>query len=99
MILDLPCVHLILATDDIVEEVRRWNDEFFGESFNEDAEQQSSNCSQVLADRLAKLARERSLDTSRDSPFALLAKENDVLWNLGGKPDDTAVVVTKILRK
>lgn len=31
------------------------------------------------------------MDKSRDSPFALLAKDNDILWS-GGIPDDVTVV-------
>ena len=40
-------------------------------------------------------AREYSLDEKRDSPFALLAKENDILWS-GGMPDDTTVVCMRV---
>lgn len=39
---------------------------------------------------LVEKAREVSIDTNRDSPFAVLAKENDVMWG-GGMPDDTSV--------
>jgi protein phosphatase PTC7 len=37
-----------------------------------------------LAQNLCDLAREKSLDSSTDSPFALLAKDNDIMWS-GGK--------------
>lgn len=37
-------------------------------------------------------ARERSLDRTRDGPFALLAKEADILWKYGGRPDDSEYV-------
>jgi len=37
-----------------------------------------------LADLLVRKARENSLDSTTDSPFALLAKENDIMWS-GGK--------------
>jgi hypothetical protein len=33
----------------------------------------------VLAEELVRVARERSLETDRDSPFAILAKENDIV--------------------
>lgn len=48
-----------------------------------------------LARRLVCKAREASLDQSRDSPFALLAKENDIMWG-GGMPDDTSVIVFRV---
>lgn len=32
------------------------------------------------------------MDKTRDSPFATLAKDNDIMWS-GGIPDDVAVVV------
>ena len=49
-----------------------------------------------LASRLVKKARELSLDEQRDSPFALLAKETDIMWG-GGMPDDTTVVVARVI--
>ncbi len=49
----------------------------------------------ALAENLVRSARTLSLDDSRDSPFALLAKENDIMWG-GGMPDDTTVVVVKV---
>lgn len=36
-----------------------------------------------LADILCQKARDNSLDSSIDSPFALLAKENDIMWSGG----------------
>lgn len=50
----------------------------------------------MLADRIAKRAQELSLDKSVDSPFALLAKDNDIMWG-GGRPDDITVVVSFIV--
>lgn len=37
-----------------------------------------------LANELCELARENSLDNTKDSPFAMLAKDNDIMWS-GGK--------------
>ena len=51
---------------------------------------------QVLADRIAARAKELSLDQSVDSPFALLAKDNDIMWG-GGRPDDITVLVSFIV--
>ena len=48
-----------------------------------------------LAERLCDEARRRSLDDAVDSPFALLAKENDVMWG-GGMPDDVTVVCLEV---
>eukprot|EP00602_Paraphysomonas_sp_CaronLab_P010957 CAMPEP_0185019004 /NCGR_PEP_ID=MMETSP1103-20130426/1638_1 /TAXON_ID=36769 /ORGANISM="Paraphysomonas bandaiensis, Strain Caron Lab Isolate" /LENGTH=546 /DNA_ID=CAMNT_0027549071 /DNA_START=373 /DNA_END=2013 /DNA_ORIENTATION=- len=49
-----------------------------------------------LAETLVRIARQYSLDSSRDSPFAVLAKENDIMWG-GGMPDDTSVVVMRVV--
>ena len=50
----------------------------------------------ILTNYLIEKSRNYSLDTSRASPFSLLAKDNDILWNLGGKPDDTVIMVARI---
>jgi protein phosphatase PTC7 len=49
-----------------------------------------------LAQRLVKKARENSLDSSLDSPFAILAKENDIMWS-GGMPDDCIVIAMHVV--
>lgn len=41
-------------------------------------------------------ARSMSLDRTRDGPFARLAKEADILWKYGGRPDDITVVVAVV---
>lgn len=51
-----------------------------------------------LAEALCVEARKRSLDDDVDSPFALLAKENDVMWG-GGMPDDVTVVCLEVAGK
>lgn len=43
-------------------------------------------------------ARELSLDNTRDSPFALLAKENDIMWG-GGMPDDITIIAIRVTDK
>jgi protein phosphatase PTC7 len=50
-----------------------------------------------LAKEIVEKAREMSLDKNRDGPFALLAKENDIMWG-GGMPDDTTVVVARVVK-
>ncbi len=52
---------------------------------------------QELADTLCRRARELSLDQRRDSPFAILAKENDIMWG-GGMPDDCTVVAIRVVK-
>ena len=52
---------------------------------------------EALAKEIVFKARELSLIKNRDSPFALLAKENDIMWG-GGMPDDCSVVVARISR-
>ena len=44
-----------------------------------------------------RTAREFSLNNHKDSPFAVLAKENDIMWG-GGMPDDTTVVVMRVFQ-
>lgn len=51
-----------------------------------------------LAEMLCQKARENSLDNTVDSPFALLAKENDIMWS-GGMPDDCTVVAMHVVGK
>lgn len=51
---------------------------------------------ETLAKRLVERSRELSLDTSRDSPFALLAKENDIMWG-GGAPDDISLIIARVI--
>jgi len=36
-----------------------------------------------LATELCEIARESSLDSTKDSPFAMLAKDNDIMWSGG----------------
>jgi len=83
---------VILATDglfdnmemeEIVSEVASWE------------ENHSVTELGVLAEQLVQKARLLSLDKHKDSPFALLAKENDIMWG-GGMPDDTTVVVARV---
>lgn len=50
-----------------------------------------------LVKNLAQRAQERSLSKDQDSPFARLAKENDILWS-GGMPDDITIVACRVMR-
>ena len=49
-----------------------------------------------LALALAEKARQNSLSKDIDSPFAILAKENDIMWS-GGMPDDCTIVALHIV--
>lgn len=57
-----------------------------------------SRGAELLAQRLANKARAYSLDRMRDGPFARLAKENDIVWSQGGRPDDVTVIVARVSR-
>jgi protein phosphatase PTC7 len=65
---------------DIVARERRWS---MGNSLTTVSAERISD----LANALVQKARENSLRKDVDSPFAILAKENDVMWS-GGMPDD-----------
>jgi protein phosphatase PTC7 len=75
--------------DEIVSIVRKWEE-------TQGAKPPSDSCMAELAASLTHRARELSLDRSRDSPFALLAKDNDILWS-GGMPDDCTVIAAKVV--
>jgi protein phosphatase PTC7 len=98
---------IILATDglfdnmdldDVVQVVTQWEAEHFPSAMGTvDPAVSAHDTIQLLAQKLVNVAREVSLDAQRDGPFALLAKENDILWS-GGMPDDTTVVVARVIR-
>lgn len=99
---------VLLATDglfdnldlaEIVELVSQWEKEQFLSKGNDlrDPATNGQASIDLLAKRLVERAREVSLDKERDSPFALLAKENDIMWG-GGMPDDTTVIVARIFK-
>ena len=84
--------------DEIVEEVRIWENQWFPSNDGTELQKHTNNgdeAIQALAKQLVLKARTYSLDTQRDSPFAVLAKDNDIMWG-GGMPDDTTVVVARI---
>lgn len=98
---------IVMATDglfdnldlnEVVDEVGKWENEHFKASVQD--LRLPSRCGnkevQTLAERLVRLSRELSLDNNRDSPFAILAKENDIMWG-GGMPDDTTVIVARVV--
>ena len=68
-----------VAVDDVAEVCEAWE------------RGPDSDDRHALARSLCERARALSLDDAVDSPFALLAKENDIMWG-GGMPDDVTVV-------
>lgn len=57
---------------------------------------QSAASMNEFAKALVQKARENSLDKHTDSPFAMLAKDNDIMWS-GGMPDDCTVIAMHIV--
>lgn len=109
----LPGDIILLATDglfdnidldDLVRHVSAWENTWFGKLWLKnplDKPGEDTNRDQEAMDELARSlverARELSLDKTRDSPFALLAKDNDIMWS-GGMPDDTTVVIARVVQ-
>lgn len=81
--------HAFIDKGGIAARERRWAN---GESYSEE----SARNVDELADLLCQKARENSLDNSIDSPFALLAKDNDIMWS-GGMPDDCSVIAMHVV--
>ncbi len=93
-----------LDLNDLVSHIHDWEDKWFGKMWlkypldkqmgleGNDKDQEAMN---ALAKSLVLRARELSLDKTKDSPFALLAKDNDIMWS-GGMPDDTTVVLARV---
>ena len=75
-----------MAEETILDVITQWD----GEGGSKD--------SQALASQLAQRALELSLDRETDSPFALLAKDNDIMWG-GGRPDDITIIACQVLER
>lgn len=91
---------------DILNEVSKWEKKWYGQNVNTTAMAKAiqvpsdfgEKANTDLAQILVKKSRDYSIDEEKDSPFAILAKENDILWR-GGMPDDTTVIVMRIYAK
>lgn len=81
--------HGFVRGGDIVFRERRWS---MGNSLTS----LSAEVVGELAQSLCFRARENSLNSEIDSPFAILAKENDIMWS-GGMPDDCTVLVLHVV--
>lgn len=103
----LPGDIIVLATDglfdnvdetEILEITQRWLDKH---SRQAKSAKEPGDCPELskLASQLVNHAYELSLDTTRDSPFAVLAKENDINWTHGGRTDDITVVCARVLQQ
>jgi protein phosphatase PTC7 len=86
--------------DDIVKEVEKWEKKWYQGATDQDLQGPNTNgheAIKALATSLVTTARTLSLDKQRDGPFAVLAKENDIMWG-GGMPDDTTVVAMRVYK-
>ncbi len=82
--------------DEILYEIEAWEDKWFGIKFlREEHPTDEQEAMNALAKDLVMKARDLSLDKTKDSPFAILAKDNDIMWS-GGMPDDTTVLCARI---
>ena len=79
----------LIKGGDIAEREKRWAK---GESLTLKSAEHVGD----LAKELCELARENSLDNTKASPFAMLAKDNDIMWS-GGMPDDCTVIVAHVV--
>jgi protein phosphatase PTC7 len=80
---------ILLATDGLFDNV---DEEVLLEIVSEEPEVVA------MTKRLIQKAYELSLDRTRDSPFARLAKENDLMWG-GGMPDDITIIAARVMKK
>jgi len=56
-----------------------------------------SSTPEQIASRLLERAYLNSIDRDTDGPFAVMAKDEGVLWRYGGHRDDITVVVAKVV--
>jgi len=97
---------IILATDGLFDNVDiddisnvalEWEKNHgFLQEYHSPSLKSSNQAIPELAQTLCHLARKNSLDNSFDSPFAILAKENDIMWS-GGMPDDCTVIAMHVV--
>ncbi|CBN75514.1 conserved unknown protein [Ectocarpus siliculosus] len=97
---------IILATDGLFDNMElenissvalEWETKWFGGPMG-GLNEHNNAALEDLAETLGHRARELSLDNTRDSPFALLAKENDIMWG-GGMPYYITVVALRVINK
>jgi len=77
-----------LRGGDIVARERRWS---MGNSLSHVSAESIGDLATTLTER----ARANSLNSELDSPFAILAKENDIMWS-GGMPDDCTCIAIHV---
>eukprot|EP00521_Asterionellopsis_glacialis_P014776 CAMPEP_0195298306 /NCGR_PEP_ID=MMETSP0707-20130614/23211_1 /TAXON_ID=33640 /ORGANISM="Asterionellopsis glacialis, Strain CCMP134" /LENGTH=649 /DNA_ID=CAMNT_0040360371 /DNA_START=30 /DNA_END=1979 /DNA_ORIENTATION=+ len=81
--------HGFIRGGDILAREKRWA---MGNSLSPISAEFTSE----LGDEICQKARENSLDNTKDSPFAILAKENDIMYS-GGMPDDCTVIALHVV--
>jgi len=86
--------------DDVADICLQWERDNGFVNGSRKSKQEASDLSAKSISSLARIlcekARENSLDSTIDSPFALLAKDNDIMWS-GGMPDDCTVVAMHVV--
>lgn len=96
---------IVLATDGLFDNVdetemlditQKWMDKQAKSASGSIVEPGDSAELNSLAKQLVNHAYELSMDTTRDGPFAVLAKENDINWTQGGRMDDITVVCARV---
>jgi len=78
-----------ISGGDIASREKRWKT---GSSMTVESAENIDGLAQLLVEK----ARSNSLDSKTDSPFAILAKENDIMWS-GGMPDDCTIIAMHIV--
>ena len=96
---------IILASDglfdnmheaELLDVVQAWHNARAAPEDSVPAQPRPSDSVQALASQLASKAQALSMDSDRDSPFAVLAKDNDILWSHGGRMDDITVLCAEV---
>ena len=91
--------------DEICSVTLDWEKEWFAgqrshaelASLGKTADEVPDGAVEDLSRRLVDLARANSVDDTKDGPFAILAKENDIIYVHGGMPDDTTVICLRVV--
>lgn len=83
-----------LPADCIVNIINDWFDSNAGRL--DGTTPPSSEDMEGLSKAIVMAARLASMDKSVESPFAVQAKDYDIIWNNGGKPDDTVVIISMV---
>jgi protein phosphatase PTC7 len=90
---------ILLATDGLFDNI---TEEEILSIMNGQIPQNNSNSANIsmftiehMVAKLAQRAQQLSMDKSIDSPFGLLAKDNNIMWS-GGRKDDITIILSKV---